>query len=329
MKLPLKMDVRGEQWPLKQPFVISRGSSTTANVLVVTLSDGQHTGRGEACPTRRYGQTLQSITRELEAFRSQIEPGVSRGDIHKMFSKGAARNALDCALWDLECKRSGKTIWELTGLDRPDDLPTVITITLDTPEKMAEQASKFRDWPVFKLKLGAAGDLERVQAVHDAVPSARLIADINEGWTAQQLADFMTPLAHLGVELLEQPLPAAEDDALKELKSPIPLAADESFHDVRSIEKVLGKYQVINIKLDKTGGLSEALRVVEAARRHKLRLMTGCMLGTSLAMAPGFVIASQCEFIDLDGPVSMVKDREHGMQYARGRVAAFMPELWG
>src|ERR1043166_6453034 len=242
-------------------------------------------------------RSIDSVMRELSAFRPMIEE-LSRDDLQKRLSKGPARNAVDCAMWDLEAKRAGKSVWELAGLKAPEAVLTTVTIGLGTPEEMAKAAAGYDGWPIFKLKLGAPGDLERVHAVRQAAPSARLAVDVNEGWTIQQLEQFAEPMAKMGVELIEQPLPVAEDEALRGFNSPVRLAADESCHDVRTLEKVVGKYQMINIKLDKSGGLTEALKLAAAAREQKLGLMVGCMRAPSLAMAPGYVVASLCEFVD-------------------------------
>ena len=325
----LTLDIKAEAWTLKKPFVISRGAITATNVVVVTLSDGAHTGVAECWAARRYGHTVESVVKELVAYRSLIESGLSREDLQKRLSKGPARNAVDCAMWDLEAKREGRPVWELCGLEPPGAVLTTITIGLGTPEEMAKAAAEYKDWPILKLKLGATGDLDRVEAVHNAVPSARLAVDVNEGWTIEQLAQFAEPMSKMGVELIEQPLPAADDEALRDFPCPVPLAADETCHDVRSLERVAGKYQMINIKLDKCGGLTEALRLIQAARAMKLRLMVGCMMGTSLAMAPAYVVASQCEFVDLDAPLANTADREHAMRYHHGRLALFTRELWG
>ncbi len=325
----LKLDVHPETWPLKEPFVISRGTSTAADVVVVTLSDGQFTGRGECCPIRRYGHSIDSVVRELHAYRELIESDLSLDELQKRLSKGPARNAVDCAMWDLHAKRAGKSVWELCGLQAPDAILTTVTVVLGTPEHMAKKAAERKDWPRLKVKLGGEGDLERVEAVRQAAPNARISVDANEAWTMEQLEQFVAPLAKLGVELIEQPLPSAVDESLQGFKSPIPLAADETCHDVRSLDKVVGKYQVINIKLDKSGGLTEGLKLVQAARERDLGLMVGCMMGTSLAMAPGYVVASQCQFVDLDAPLVNVSDREHAMRYADGKVNAFSADLWG
>jgi L-alanine-DL-glutamate epimerase-like enolase superfamily enzyme len=327
--MALRLTVKPEAWALKKPFVISRGTTTATNVIVVELSDGQYIGRGECWPSRRYGHTVESVVKELAAYRTLIEDDMTREDLQKRLSKGPARNAVDCAMWDLEAKRAGKTVWELCGLDPLQAVLTTMTVGLGTPEEMAKAAAEYKDWPILKLKLGAAGDLDRVEAVRQAAPAARLAVDVNEGWTLEKLEQYVEPMAKFGVELLEQPLSAAEDDGLLNFKSPIPLAADESCHDVRSLDRVVGKYQVINIKLDKSGGLTEALHLVAAARERNLGLMVGCMMGTSLAMAPGFVVASQCQFVDLDAPMANTTDREHAMRYHHGRLELFTQKLWG
>lgn len=326
----VELELRCERWPLKNPFAISREVITATDIVVASLSDGQYTGRGECWPTQHYGESVAGVLAQLEALRPKLANGFDRLSLQQALPPGPARNALDCAWWDLEAKRSGRVIWDLLGLARPATLTTAVTISLDTPEKMARQTRALSGWPLFKIKLGrAADDLTRVAAIREVAPQARLFVDVNEGWDMRQLECMVAPLAELGVEIIEQPLPADADESLRGFASPVPLAADESCHDLASLDKLYGKYQMINIKLDKSGGLTEALQLAAAARERQLLLMTGCMLGTSLAMAPAYVLASQCQLVDIDAPVAHAADRAHAMRYAKGRVDVFSPELWG
>jgi L-alanine-DL-glutamate epimerase-like enolase superfamily enzyme len=314
--------------PYQYPLAISRSVVTGETVIAVTIHEAGVSGRGEACPSARYGETPASALAAIKQLVPALQGGLDRTELQKQLPAGAARNAVDCALWDLEAKHAGKRIWELAGLPPPGFMLSAQTIGLDTPDAMAARA-RLAHSPLLKLKLGGDGDIERVSAVRAAVPGARLIVDANEAWTPAQFEAFPPFLAGLGVELIEQPLPAGRDDRLGTALCPIALAADESFRDTSMIHAVLGKYQCINIKLDKTGGLTEALRAKRLAGEMGLRVMVGCMGGTSLAMAPALVVAQDAAITDLDAPLLLVKDCAAGLSYERGVIGPFSAELWG
>lgn len=325
-----RMTIRQEAWPTARPFIIARGAQTAAEVVVVELVDGDFRGRGECEPQDHYGESMASVLAQIESIRTSVEDGIDRETLLQTLAPGAARNAVDCALWDLEAKRNSASVWDLAGVPRPEYIVTDFTISLDTPETMHEEALGYAGWPVLKLKLGGDGkDIERVQAVREAAPGARFTIDANESWTPQQIVEMAPTLEALGVVLIEQPLPAGQDAALVHISSPVPLCADESCHTRASLDAIRGRYDFVNIKLDKTGGLTEALHLAQAAKKAGFRLMTGCMTGTSLAMAPATVVASLCEFADVDGALMLAKDRDHGMTCDRGRLRLPSRELWG
>jgi L-alanine-DL-glutamate epimerase-like enolase superfamily enzyme len=324
-----KLSVRAESWPLAAAFTISRGSKIAAEVVVATVTDGGHVGRGECVPYPRYGETIAGAIAAIEALRAEIERGMDRAALQAALKPGAARNAVDCALWDLEAKRTGRPVWELAGLARPRAVVTAFTLSLDTVDNMAAAARANAQRPLLKLKLSGPGDLERVRAVHENAPRARLIVDANEAWTPAIYAELAPRLGPLGVELIEQPLPAAADDALAGMRRPIPVCADESCHDVARLDHVIGRYDAVNIKLDKTGGLTEALRLAAAARAKGLAIMVGCMVGTSLAMAPALLLAQGARWVDLDGPLLLARDRDPGLVFNGSSVAPPPPALWG
>jgi len=324
----LTIEAREEVWPLKAPFRISRGSRTEAQVVFVTVSDGEHTGRGECVPIKRYGQSVQSVIAQIDSIRH--ENNLDRQRLQKLLPASAARNALDCALWDLEAKRSGKRVWELANVPIVEQVATSFTISLDTPERMADAASAAAKLPILKLKLGGdEPDLARVEAVRAAAPKARLLIDANESWSARHYQNIVLALSELGVELIEQPFPAANDDVLQTLDHPIPVCADESCHTTADLRRVKNRYEAVNVKLDKTGGLTEALRLCENARQSGFKLLIGCMVCTSLGIAPARVLASFAEWIDLDGPLLLARDREHGLTYRNGKIGLSPRELWG
>lgn len=325
----IKLTIQQEDWPIDGAFIIARGAETIARVVTVELRDGKFRGRGECEPQDHYGESIQSVIEQIESQRAALGNGMSRDALQQALPAGAARNALDCALWDLDAKRSGKPVWQLADLDAPRVITTVYTISLDTPEKMAAQASKYHDWPMLKLKLGGGIDLERVRAVRAVTPGVRFIVDANESWTLQELVSFAPILEELGVELIEQPLPAGQDSQLAGLDINIPVCADESCHSVASLEAIKGLYDFVNIKLDKTGGLTEALLLAQAASQLGFKLMTGCMTGTSLAMAPATLIGALSEFVDLDGPLLLARDRQPGIRYNKGLMQPVEPDVWG
>jgi len=335
--LTLTLTVAVERWPIAGVFAISRGAKTEAAVVVATVDDGTFKGHGECVPYARYGETVESvaaaITAQAPAMERVLAPvlarGLTRAGLQQAMPPGAARNALDCALWDYEAKRSGTRAFALAGLPEPRPLVTAYTISLDTPAAMAVAAEQVAARDLLKVKLGRAGDAARIAAVRRAAPAARLIVDANEGWSPDTLAENLAACADAGVALIEQPLPAAQDAALLGLATPVPLCADESAHARPSLAELAGKYQAVNIKLDKTGGLTEALAMADEARRHGLSLMVGCMVGTSLSMAPAVLLAQQAQLADLDGPLLLRRDRPHGLTYSGSLVHPPAPELWG
>ncbi|MGR3547037.1 MAG: N-acetyl-D-Glu racemase DgcA [Roseovarius sp.] len=321
----MQIDVTRDVFRLAQVFTISRGSRTEAKVLTVRITEGGVTGWGECVPYARYDETLESVTAQIEGL-----PGtLTRAALYDLLPAGAARNAVDCALWDLEAKRAGCRVWDLAGLPAPGPEITAYTLSLDTPEAMQAQAAKHAHRPLLKIKLGTPDDMPRLEAVRRGAPEARIIVDANEGWTAAVYADLAPHLVRLGVALVEQPLPAGADEALIGMARPVPVCADESCHDRASLPKLKGKYDVVNIKLDKTGGLTEALALRDAARAEGYGIMVGCMVGSSLAMAPATLVAQGAMVTDLDGPLLLAEDRENALIFDAAGVHPPRPELWG
>ena len=325
-----EISVESQSWPIEGAFTISRGSKTEAQVVTVALSEDGHVGRGECVPYPRYGETVKDVIGAIRAVGKSIADGMTREDLQRSMPRGAARNALDCALWDLEAKISGVPVWKLAGLEAPKPLTTAYTLSLSEPDAMRDAAQLAAQRPLLKLKLGGDGkDIERVGAVREGAPGAMLIVDANEGWKAEDVLPLAREFARFGVALIEQPLPARDDEALRGLDSPIPFCADESAHGIEGMKRLSGLYQYINVKLDKTGGLTEGLSVMRCARRRNLKTMVGCMVATSLAMAPAMLIAQTAEFVDLDGPLLLAKDRDHGIRYEDSRMFPPEPALWG
>ncbi|MBK1865331.1 N-acetyl-D-Glu racemase DgcA [Taklimakanibacter albus] len=324
-----QVEIAHESWPIAGSFTISRGSKTAADVVVVTLTEGGVTGRGECVPYPRYEETVPQVLAALEAAKGAIESGLERADIARHVAPKAARNALDCALWDLEAKRAGKPVWQLAGIAEPTPVVTAYTLSLDTPEAMAKAAANAADRPLLKLKLGREGDEERIDAIRRAAPKARLIVDANEGWSEAVLPRMLAACAKAQIELVEQPLPASADDALRDIDRKVVICADESAHDAAGIRKLIGKYDALNIKLDKTGGLTGALELARAARDNNIKIMVGCMLATSLAMAPAMLLAQFAEFVDLDGPLLLKNDRVPGINFAGSLMSPPPKALWG
>jgi len=323
------MEVAVEEWPLMQPFTISRGVDLKAIVAVVRLFEGGISGAGESTPYARYDETPESVIADIEKHRAAIETETSL-DARALGLRGAAANALDCALVDLAAKHQNKPAWQILGEAEPHPLLTTTTITIGTPEKMAADALKWPGFKLLKVKLGAPdGDVERIEAIRKVRPDARIICDANEGWTVDQLENYAGALSRLGVEMIEQPCRADSDEALRHVDIPIALCADESCHVAADIEGLIGKYDLANIKLDKTGGITGALELAAAAKRHNMGIMVGCMLGTSLAMAPGVLVAQYATFVDLDGPLALTRDRPHGLIYRDGMVHPATRALWG
>jgi L-alanine-DL-glutamate epimerase-like enolase superfamily enzyme len=326
---PFTLDVRSERWPTAGTFAISRGAKTEAVVVVAALTDGRHIGRGECVPYRRYGETVEGVIAAIEAMREPIAGGLDRTGLQRAMPAGAARNALDCAFWDLEAKSTGRRAYELAGLARPEPLVTAYTISFAAPEEMAQAAAKAADRPLLKIKLGGGGDPERIAAVRRAAPRAELIVDANEGWRPGDLAENLAACGAAGVTLVEQPLPVKNDAALADIKRPIPVCADESAHERASLPALVGKYDAVNIKLDKAGGLTGALAMAAEAERLGFALMVGCMVATSLSMAPAMLVAQRARVVDLDGPLMLRQDRPHGLVYDGSRVHPPASELWG
>jgi len=324
-----RLIVREESWPLARAFTISRGSKTEARVVTVTLEREGAVGRGECVPYARYGETVEGVMAALEAARPAIEAGGGRDRVAALLEPMAARNALDCALWDLEAKSTGRPAWSLAGLPEPRPLVTAYTLSLDEPERMGEAAWLERDRPLLKLKLGRAGDRERLAAVRRAAPDARLIVDANEGWSEEDLPALFVACADQGVELIEQPLPAGADAALVRIQHPVPVGADESAHRADTLHELAGRYDAVNIKLDKTGGLTEALAMASQARAQGFGVMVGCMVATSLSMAPAVLLAQGASVVDLDGPLLLARDRDPGLTYQGSLLEPPRPELWG
>jgi L-alanine-DL-glutamate epimerase-like enolase superfamily enzyme len=323
------LTIAQESWPSAGSFTISRGSKTAAEVIVVTLEEEGHRGRGEGVPYPRYNETVEGVAASLEAARARIEAGFSHADVPGLVKPRAAQNALDCALWDFEAKRAGKPVWQLALLQQPRPMVTAYTLSLDTPEAMAKAAAEASHRPLLKLKFGQEGDIERLRLIREAAPTSRLIIDANEGWTPEELPNLLKTCAAVGVELVEQPLPAGDDEALLRITHDVPVCADESAHDRRNLHQLVGKYDAINIKLDKTGGLTEALALAQAAKELNFRIMVGCMLSTSLSMAPAMLVAQFAHVIDLDGPLLLARDRNPGITFDGSLMYPAEPELWG
>ncbi|SEQ03684.1 N-acetyl-D-Glu racemase DgcA [Thalassovita taeanensis] len=321
----MQITVEKDIFRLAQVFTISRGSRTEAQVLTVRISDGGVTGWGECVPYARYGETLESVTAEIEALGTSFD----RTTLQGLLPAGAARNALDCALWDLEAKKTGKRVWELAGLAAPGPEITAYTLSLASPEAMRAQAAKNAFRPLLKIKLGTPDDMPRLEAVRAGAPQSTIIVDANEGWSAEVYASLAPHLVRLGVALVEQPLPASDDAALIGMARPVPVCADESCHDRASLAGLKGKYDVVNIKLDKTGGLTEALALRDAALADGYKVMVGCMVGSSLAMAPATLVAQGAMVTDLDGPLLLAEDRENALQFDAQGVHPPVAALWG
>ncbi len=314
-----------EAFPLKEVFTISRGSRTESKVVTVSVSRDGTNGRGECVPYARYGESMDSVIAQIES----LPPRITRTDLQAALPAGAARNAVDCALWDWEAKKAGKRVWELAGLPAPEPVLTAYTLSLDTPAKMEQQATKHAFRPLLKIKLGGEDDMARLEAVRKGAPDTRIIVDANEGWSPELYTALAPALIRLGVEVVEQPLPAGADDMLAEIARPLPVCADESCHDRASLPSLKGKYDMANIKLDKTGGLTEALALKDAALAEGYTLMIGCMVGTSLAMAPATLLAQGAQIVDLDGPLLLARDRTASLRYDERGVYPPTAELWG
>jgi L-Ala-D/L-Glu epimerase len=329
----MHLNIDCESWPYKTPFRVSRGAEAALDVIVVTLTDADgHVGRGEAAGVDYDGETVPLLAAQLEAIRPAIERGDDALDgamLAAMLPAGGARNAVDCALWDLNAKRGDTSVWALAQLPEPRALTTCITLGIDTDEAVAAGARRYAGWPMIKVKVDGERPLEALRLVHGISPGSRLIVDPNQAWTCELLNRAVPEMTSLGVVLVEQPVPRGEDETLRAYRGPIRLAADESVADRAGLGRVMDLYQVVNVKLDKTGGLTEALALAREARSLGLSVMVGCMAGTSLAMAPGMVVGQLAEYVDLDGPLLHTDDREHGIEYHQGRMRLPARALWG
>ena len=325
----IQMSVEHRVFPLRAPFSITGYTFTEHQAIWVSLSDGVHRGRGEACGIYYHGDTPESMAAELEAIRGAVEAGASREDIQQLLPPGGARNALDCALWDLECKSTGSSIWELTGIDL-HPLTTVATIGIGDADEMANRARELSEFSKLKVKLDSHDPLGRLRAIRSARPDAEIVIDVNQGWDFDTLQSLTNDLAELGVAMVEQPLPRGADHELEGYHSPIPIGGDESCLSLEEYAGISGRYDVINIKLDKCGGLTEALQIARAAQADGKKLMVGNMTGSSLAMAPSFVVGQLCEFVDIDGPTLLASDIDDALVYEPGGVVdSILPALWG
>jgi L-alanine-DL-glutamate epimerase-like enolase superfamily enzyme len=324
-----RLTVAVERFPIAGSFTISRGSRTEAVVVVATVEDGSFRGRGECVPYARYGETVENVAAFLDEQAAWISDGGGRFDLAGRMKPGAARNALDCALWDLEAKRTGWPAYELAGVAAPGPVTTAYTLSLGEPEAMEEAARGAAHRPLLKVKLGGEGDPERIAAVRRGAPDSRLIVDANEAWRPETIRDNLAACAAAGVGLIEQPLPAGEDGLLAEIDRTIPICADESLHDRAGLDALAKRYDAINIKLDKAGGLTEALKLAHEARARGFEIMVGCMVGSSLAMAPALLLAHHAAYVDLDGPLLLAQDRAPALRYEGSTVYPPQPELWG
>jgi L-Ala-D/L-Glu epimerase len=327
--LPQSLAARIERWPIAGAFTISRGAKTEAVTVVAEVSRGGHTGRGECVPYPRYGETPEATLAALQSMQEPLWRGLDRSALQAAMPPGAARNALDCALLDLEAKTGNRRVWNLLGQPEPKPCVTAYTISLGTPEVMAAATAKAAHRPLLKIKLGGDGDGARIAAVRKAAPQSELIVDANEAWRAENLAQNLAACADAGVTLVEQPLPAGQDAALARIKRPIAVCADESVHDRASLEGLRNRYDAVNIKLDKTGGLTEALAMADAAQALGFEIMVGCMVATSLAMAPAMLLTAAARFVDLDGPLLLARDRDGGLRYDGSLVYPPDAALWG
>jgi len=317
--------VTPDSFRLAQAFTISRGSRTEARVLTVTITRASITGHGECVPYARYGESLESVTAQITG----LPDGITRAELQEALPPGAARNAVDCALWDWEAKCLGQRAWEVARIAAPRPVPITYTLSLDTPEAMRAQAAAHAHRPLLKIKLGTPDDMPRLEAVRQGAPRSRIIVDANEGWTAETYAELAPHLIRLGVAMVEQPLPAGQDGMLAEIARPLPVCADESCHDRQSLPDLMGKYDLVNIKLDKTGGLTEALALRQAALDAGYGVMIGCMVGSSLAMAPATLLTAGADYVDLDAPLLLAEDRAHPLKIDAAGIHPPCPELWG
>ncbi|MBL4618413.1 MAG: dipeptide epimerase [Robiginitomaculum sp.] len=330
MARTIELQIDSQNWPISGDFRISRGSKTTAEVIVVTLKLGVYFGRGECVPYARYGETIDSVTEQIKSITSVLRAGLTREELQKSLPAGAARNAVDSAFWDLQAQQSGKPVWQLAGLLEPTTVITAITLSLGRPQQMAKAASMAKDYPLLKVKLAGDGsDPARVRAISVARPDAQLILDGNEGFDKQTLGELLRACKGMNIAAIEQPMPAGADGELAEINTDFVFCADESLHTSDDLLRIADMYQMINIKLDKTGGLTEALLLKAQAKQLGLKIMLGCMVATSLSMAPALLLANDADLVDLDGPLLLQSDREYGLQYQGANVLADPSKLWG
>jgi L-alanine-DL-glutamate epimerase-like enolase superfamily enzyme len=318
-----------ESFPIAGTFTISRGAKTSAEVVTCTIGENGLVGRGECVPYGRYGESVESVLAAIDAVSAAIKSGIDRAELSRIMPAGAGRNALDCALWDLEAKRAGKPVWPLINAAPPEPLVTAYTISLGDPDTMARQAAEHSARALLKVKVGTSDDASRIRAVRAAAPNSAIILDANEGWHPETLAHHFAVCAEAGIALIEQPLPAGRDEALRDHARPVPVCADESVHRTQDVAALIDRYDAINIKLDKAGGLTEAMALRETARALGLGIMVGCMVGTSLGMAPAILLAQGADFVDLDGPLLLARDRTPGLLYEGSRVHPPEAALWG
>jgi L-alanine-DL-glutamate epimerase-like enolase superfamily enzyme len=325
-----KLEVTTRSWELREPFVISRGTKNATETVIVTLVDSTgHVGRGESAAVYYAGETLESLIEQVESVQDQVEAGISREQLLNILPGGGARCAIDAALWDLEAKQSGSSVWEMAGVEKSKSTLTAYSIGMRSIAEYEERAREFSKYPILKVKVDRSNPIEAMQAVRRGAPDSHFIVDANQAWSVENLKAWAEPLAALNVVLLEQPIKVGDEPLLDGYRSPIKICADELVDDHNDLEKANGRFAVINIKLEKSGGLTQALRLAESARNMGFRLMVGCMGGSSLAMAPGFVLAQQCDFVDLDGPLLQSEDWPGGFRYLNGEIAATDPTFWG
>ena len=323
------LSIRRDVFPIAGRFAISRGARTEAHVVVAEIAGEGYAGRGECVPYARYGESVESVVEQIEDARAALEAGAGRADLYGLLPAGAARNAVDCALWDLEARQAGVRVWELAGLAPPRPVQTAFTLSIDAPDAMRAKAAEHAWRPLLKVKLGGEGDLDRLRAVREGAPQAKIVVDANEGWSLEDYAALAPEMVALGVAMVEQPLPAGADAPLADAARPLPVCADESCHDRASLPALSGRYDFVNIKLDKTGGLTEALALKAEAEAQGYRIMVGCMLATSLAMAPAILLAQGAEVVDLDGPLLLAADRPDGIVYDAAGAHPPVAALWG
>ncbi|WP_157015439.1 N-acetyl-D-Glu racemase DgcA [Mesorhizobium xinjiangense] len=324
-----RMDYQVESFPIEGQFRISRGAKTQADVVTCRITDGIHSGQGECVPYARYGESMDSVADTLEKARAEIEKGIGRTELLEAMAPGAARNAVDCALWDLEAKMIGHRAHQKACHILPRPVVTAVTISLDEPGEMAAQARANALRPLLKVKVGSTNDVARIHAVASAAPNSRIILDANEGWTEDNIKENLLAAAQFHVALVEQPLPAGKDEILRHMPHPVPICADESVHTAERLDELNGLYDAVNIKLDKTGGLTAAIQLRQEARARGYGVMVGCMVGTSLAMAPAVLLAQDADYVDLDGPLLLARDRAPGLTYAGSLISPPEPALWG